>query len=181
MLLTGDQIDARARNLRLLLFDVDGVLTDGTISLTGSGDERKSFSIRDGAAIIWAQQAGLEIGLISGRSSNATTRRAAELKIPTVIQGELNKRHAFLQVAAQQGLQAEQIAYMGDDLLDLPALQMAGLSAAPADACDDVLQRVHFVTRAVGGRGAVREFIERILRGTGQWDAAVQRHINQGT
>jgi 3-deoxy-D-manno-octulosonate 8-phosphate phosphatase (KDO 8-P phosphatase) len=181
MLLTGEEIDARAKHLRLLLFDVDGVLTDGTISLTGAGDERKSFSIRDGAAIIWAQRAGLEIGLVSGRSSNATARRAAELNIPTVIQGELNKRHAFLQVAAKQGLQAEQIAYMGDDLLDLPVLQIAGLSAAPADACDDVLQRVHYVTRAAGGRGAVREFIELVLRGAGQWDAVVQRHLRQGT
>ena len=177
MLLTGDQIEARSRDLRLLLFDVDGVLTDGTIGVTGAGDEQKSFFIRDGAAIVWAQRAGLEIGLLSGRGSDATTRRAAELNIAIVIQGELDKRSAFLQLAATQGLRADQIAYMGDDLLDLPVLQLAGLSAAPGDACDDVRRRVHYVTQAAGGRGAVRELIELILRGRGRWDALVQSHL----
>ena len=177
MPLTDDQLKARSQQLRLLLFDVDGVLTDGTIGVTGAGHEHKSFSIRDGAAIVWAQRAGLRIGLLSGRGSDATTQRAEELKIPIVIQGETDKRTAFLKLAATEGLQTEQIAYMGDDLVDLPVLKLAGLSAAPQDACEEVRERVHVVMRASGGRGAVREFIELILRGQDRWDALVRSHL----
>jgi 3-deoxy-D-manno-octulosonate 8-phosphate phosphatase (KDO 8-P phosphatase) len=176
MLLPDDQIQARTKPLRLLLLDVDGVLTDGTISVSGGGDERKSFYIRDGSAILWARKAGIEVGLLSGRKSGATAKRAAELKIPIVVEGETDKRTAFARIASAQGLSNEQIAYMGDDLLDLPVLKLAGLSGAPADACDDVRRRVHYVTQSAGGRGAVREFIELILRGRGQWDALVQRY-----
>jgi 3-deoxy-D-manno-octulosonate 8-phosphate phosphatase (KDO 8-P phosphatase) len=175
--ITKDQLEARARNLRLLLLDVDGVLTDGTIGISAAGDEQKSFFIRDGAAIVWAQRAGLDIGLLSGRASEATARRAAELKIGIVIQGELDKRAAYIQLATAHGLKDDHIAYMGDDLLDLPVLQRAGLSAAPGDACAEVRQRVHYVTTAYGGRGAVREFIELILRGRGRWDALVRAHL----
>ncbi len=177
MQLTDEHIGARSRHVRLLLLDVDGVLTDGTIGVTGSGDEMKSFFIRDGAAIVWAQRAGLRIGLLSGRGSDATTRRAEELKIDIVIQGQTDKRTAFLKLAATEGLEPDQIAYMGDDLLDLPVLQLAGLSAAPHDACEDVRERVHVVTQASGGRGAVREFIELILRGQGRWDALLRSHL----
>lgn len=177
MLLPHDQIAARAQRLRLLLLDVDGVLTDGTLSLTGAGHERLSFFVRDGAAIIWAQRAGLEVGLLSGRTSGAAAKRAADLHITTVIQGALDKRAAFATLTAAHGLQADQIAYMGDDLLDLPVLQIAGLSAAPGDACEEVRQRVHYVTHAAGGRGAVREFVELILRGRGRWDALVRDFI----
>jgi len=181
MRLPPEQLEARARQLRLLLLDVDGVLTDGTISVTGTGAERKTFHIRDGAAIVWAQRAGLAIGLLSGRESSATTHRAAELKITTVIQGQVDKRAGFQQIVAAHGLEASQIGYMGDDLLDLPVLAMAGLSAAPADACDDVRRRVHYVTTAKGGRGAVRELIELILKGRGQWDAIVDQHLGERT
>jgi 3-deoxy-D-manno-octulosonate 8-phosphate phosphatase (KDO 8-P phosphatase) len=176
MLLPDDQIQARTKPLRLLLLDVDGVLTDGTISVSGGGDERKSFYIRDGSAILWARQAGVEVGLLSGRKSGATIKRAAELKIGIVVEGETDKRRAFTRIASAQGLSNEQIAFMGDDLLDLPVLKLAGLSGAPADASDDVRRRVHYVTQSAGGRGAVREFIELILRGRGQWDALVQRY-----
>ena len=178
MLLPDDQIQARAKPLRLLLLDVDGVLTDGTISVSGGGDERKSFHIRDGSAILWARQAGIEVGLLSGRKSGATVKRAAELKIAIVVEGETDKRTAFARIATAQNLSNDQIAYMGDDLLDLPVLKLAGLSAAPADACEDVRRRVHYVTRSAGGRGAVREFIELILRGRGQWDALVERYAD---
>ena len=176
MLLPDDQIQARTKPLRLLLLDVDGVLTDGTISVSGGGDERKSFYIRDGSAILWARKAGIEVGLLSGRKSGATAKRAAELKIAIVVEGETDKRTAFTRIAAAQSLSNDQIAFMGDDLLDLPVLKLAGLSAAPADACEDVRRRVHYVTQSAGGRGAVREFIELILRGRGQWDALVQSY-----
>ena len=175
--ITKDQLEARARNLRLLLLDVDGVLTDGTIGVSATGDEQKLFHIRDGAAIVWAQKAGIEIGLLSGRASEATTRRAAELNIGIVIQGEMDKRSAYIQLATSRGLKDDHIAYMGDDLLDLPVLKRAGLSAAPGDACGEVRAHVHYVTRAAGGHGAVREFIELILRGRGRWDALVRAHL----
>ena len=129
------------------------------------------------SAIVWAQQSGIDVGLLSGRTSDATRRRAAELRITTVIQGETDKGAALTKLAAAQGLKDDQIAFMGDDLLDLPVLLRAGLSAAPADACAEVRNRVHFVTLAPGGRGAVREFIELILRSRGEWDALVQRHL----
>lgn len=177
MPLTREQLEARARTLRLVLLDVDGVLTDGTIAVSGSGAEFKAFSIRDGAAMVWAMRSGLELGLLSGRASDATARRAAELGIRLVMQGVPDKREAYLQLATSQGLKDEQIAYMGDDLIDLPVLRRVGLSAAPHDACDDVRQRVHFVTTASAGHGAVREFLELILRGRGRWEAIIRSHL----
>jgi 3-deoxy-D-manno-octulosonate 8-phosphate phosphatase (KDO 8-P phosphatase) len=173
-----EEIQARAKDLRLLLLDVDGVLTDGTISVSGTGEERKSFHIRDGSAILWARRAGIEVGFLSGRRSGATAKRAAELKVGILVEGETDKRTAFAKIAAEQKLTNDQIAYMGDDLLDLPVLQIAGLSAAPADAAEDVRQRVHYVTKSSGGHGAVREFIELILRGRGQWAPLVQRYLD---
>jgi len=181
MRLPEDQIQARAKNLRLLMLDVDGVLTDGTISVAASGEERKSFHIRDGSAILWARSSGIDIGLLSGRRSGATGKRASELKIEIVVEGETDKLAALAKIAAAHQLENDQIAYMGDDLLDLPVLQVVGLSAAPADACEDVRRRVNYVTAAAGGRGAVREFIELILRARGQWDALVQRYAGSPT
>jgi 3-deoxy-D-manno-octulosonate 8-phosphate phosphatase (KDO 8-P phosphatase) len=178
MSITAEQLDARAQPLRLLLFDVDGVLTEGTVTIDGNGGESKTFSIRDGAAIVWAQRAGLEVGLLSGRASDATSRRAAELGIQIVLQGESNKRAAYERLLADKGWRDDEVAYMGDDLIDLPVLARVGLSAAPADACADVQQRVHHVTQATAGHGAVREFIERVLRGRGLWDAVLASHVN---
>ncbi len=174
-----EEIVTRARRIRLVLLDVDGVLTDGTIGVTSGGEEWKPFFVRDGSALVWAKQAGIDVGLLSGRVSEATARRAAELKISIVVQGEMDKHAAFSRIAATQGLEEDQIAFMGDDLLDLPVLIRAGLSAAPADAAADVRSRVHFVTQAPGGRGAVRELIELILRSHGLWDAVVQRHLGE--
>jgi 3-deoxy-D-manno-octulosonate 8-phosphate phosphatase (KDO 8-P phosphatase) len=171
MPLPQDSIDARARQLRLLLFDVDGVLTDGSVFINADGSEQKRFFIRDGAAIVWAQRAGLLVGLLSGRASDATTRRAAELSIPIVLQGQPDKRIAYGRLLAERGLRDEHVAYMGDDLMDLPVLTRAGLSAAPADAIGDVLTRVHWVSRYDGGRGAAREMIEMVLMALGRWDS----------
>lgn len=178
MAITREQFEARARTLRLVLLDVDGVLTNGTVAVSSTGDELKAFSIRDGAAIVWAQRSGLEVGLLSGRASEATARRAAELNITLVMQGVADKRAAYLQMATARGLKDDQVAYMGDDLIDLPVLGRVGLSAAPADACIDVRERVHYVTTAEAGRGAVRELLELILRGRGRWDAIVRAHLS---
>lgn len=174
MPLSPSAIEARARSLRLLLLDVDGVLTDGSVTVHGDGSEAKAFFIRDGLALIWAQRAGLQIGLLSGRRSEATTQRAAELGISLLVQGETDKRAAYSQIIAGQQLEDEHVAYMGDDLLDLPVLARVGLSAAPADAVDEVLARVHWQSRFAGGRGAVRELVEVVLRARGGWDALVR-------
>ena len=176
MTLAPDDLHARARRVRLLLLDVDGVLTDGSVLIHGDGYEAKSFSIRDGAALVWARQAGLEVGLLSGRPSTATTRRAEELGITLVLQGGPDKRQPFEQLLGDRGLQADEVAYMGDDLLDLPVLTRAGLSAAPADATAEVKARVHWVSQHAGGHGAVREFIELLLRARDAWTPLVSRY-----
>jgi 3-deoxy-D-manno-octulosonate 8-phosphate phosphatase (KDO 8-P phosphatase) len=177
MLLSPDLITARARSLKLLLFDVDGVLTDNTVSLPGAGPEAKRFFIRDGLGLVWAQRAELLVGFLSGRASDATTRRAAELGITILIQGQNDKRAAYTQIVESLKIGDAHVAYMGDDLLDLPVLSRVGLSAAPADAVDDVRSRVHWVSRHGGGRGAAREFIEVILEARGRWDAILQSFL----
>jgi 3-deoxy-D-manno-octulosonate 8-phosphate phosphatase (KDO 8-P phosphatase) len=166
-------VEDRARRVRLVLFDVDGVLTDGVVVMHGDGSESKGFHIKDGAAIVWAQRAGVQIGLLSARSSGATTHRAAQLAVRIVQQGVTSKASAFDTILKSSGLVEEAVCYMGDDLLDLPVLERAGLSAAPADAAPEVRDRVHWVSAATGGRGAARELIELVLRAQGRWDAIV--------
>ena len=177
MPLTQSAIDARARALKLLLFDVDGVLTDGSVIVHSDGSESKGFFIRDGLGLVWAQRAGLQVGLLSGRHSDVTTRRAAELGITLLVQGETDKRAAYTQIVTTNQLKDEQVAYMGDDLLDLPVLARVGLAAAPADAIDEITSRVHWVSRYPGGRGAVRDFVEMVLRARGRWESLVRSFV----
>jgi 3-deoxy-D-manno-octulosonate 8-phosphate phosphatase (KDO 8-P phosphatase) len=169
-------IETLARGLRLLLFDVDGVLTDGTILLDAEGRESKRFSIRDGTALVWARQAGLLTGVLSARTAAATAERARQLGMAVVRQQATDKAAAFAEILAEQGLAAEDVAYMGDDLMDLPVLRLAGFSAAPADAADPVRARVHFVSRLPGGAGAAREMIEGILQAQDRWAAIAGRY-----
>ena len=161
---------ARAQALRLLLFDVDGVLTDGSVNVDAAGGEVNRFHVRDGAALVWARRAGLETGVISARTSPATAARAKELGMEVVMQGVANKRLAFDEVLTGHHLTPSQVAFMGDDLVDLPVLRAVGLSASPADAAEEVAAVVDFVSRQRGGQGAVREFIEAVLKARGQWD-----------
>lgn len=175
MALSNDAVAGRARALRLLLLDVDGVLTDGSVVMQRDGD-LKAFFIRDGAALVWAQREGLEIGFLSGRPSPVTTNRAAELGISLVVQ-QPDKQAAYAQIVAARGLGDEEVGFMGDDLLDLPILRRVGLSAAPADAAGEVLTRVDWVSRYPGGRGAVRELIEVVLSARGRWDAVVNSYL----
>src|SRR4029079_5972629 len=167
----------RARRVRLLLFDVDGVLTDGKILLHADGTESKQFDIRDGTAIVLAQRAGLTTGLLSARQSAATTERAPPPRIPIVRQGAGEQLEALGEILAGEGLAEHQVAYMGDDLLDLPVLGRVGLAAAPADAAAEVIARAHWVSTAPGGRGAVREFIEMILRAQNRWDNVLREYV----
>jgi 3-deoxy-D-manno-octulosonate 8-phosphate phosphatase (KDO 8-P phosphatase) len=168
---------ARARRLRLLLFDVDGVLTDGTILLDAEGRESKRFSIKDGTALVWARQAGLLTGVLSARSAAATTERARQLGMAVVRQQAGDKAAAFAEILAEQGLTADQVAYMGDDLMDLPVLQRAGLASAPADAAAAVRARVHFVSTLPGGGGAARELIEHVLEAQGHLAGIAARYL----
>jgi 3-deoxy-D-manno-octulosonate 8-phosphate phosphatase (KDO 8-P phosphatase) len=177
MPVTLEEVETRARKIQLLLFDVDGVLTDGSVIIGDDGREAKSFSIRDGAGLVWAQREGLQVGLLSARPSEATAHRAAELGIELVIQTGNDKRAAYLALLKERTLSDYQVAYMGDDLLDLPILGRVGLSAAPADASNEILTRVHWVSRFGGGRGAVRELIEIVLRARLRWERFVNQHL----
>jgi 3-deoxy-D-manno-octulosonate 8-phosphate phosphatase (KDO 8-P phosphatase) len=170
-------LDERALGIRMVLFDVDGVLTDGLVLMHADGSESKGFHIRDGAAMVWAQRAGLTVGLLSARSSGATSHRAAQLAIRLVVQGAHSKLSAYERILRDSAMPDSAVAYMGDDLLDLPVLTRVGLSAAPADAAPEVLARVNWASTARGGRGAVREFIEMILRAQHRWDAVVREYL----
>jgi 3-deoxy-D-manno-octulosonate 8-phosphate phosphatase (KDO 8-P phosphatase) len=172
-------VAARAARVRLLLFDVDGVLTDGTVLLHGDGTETKRFDIKDGTGIVWARKAGLTVGLLSARSSTATDQRAGQLGITLVRQGVASKLDAYAGIVASLKLTDDQVAYMGDDVLDLPVLLRAGLSAAPADAVEDVRARVHWVSRANGGAGAARELVEVVLRAQGSWMAILDEYLSE--
>jgi 3-deoxy-D-manno-octulosonate 8-phosphate phosphatase (KDO 8-P phosphatase) len=169
-----EELHARARRLRLILLDVDGVLTDGTVAIHSAGGEAKSFHIRDGAAIVWAGREDLEIGFLSGRPSAATSRRASELGVKLVFQTGPDKVRSYVEILAARQFEDDQVAYMADDLLDLAVLDRVGLSAAPADAAAEVRARVHWVSAHPGGRGAVRELLELVLRAQGKWDRIVQ-------
>jgi 3-deoxy-D-manno-octulosonate 8-phosphate phosphatase (KDO 8-P phosphatase) len=161
------------------LFDVDGVLTDGKILLHADGSESKQFDIKDGTGIIWAQRAGLTVGLLSARTSAATGQRAAQLGITLVHQGVASKLESYEQIVDSLLLEDEQVAYMGDDVLDLPVLVRVGLATAPADAVEDVRSRVDWISSAKGGQGAARDLIEVILRAQGRWDAILAEYVEE--
>ena len=146
----------KAANIKLILLDVDGVLTDGAVVIYGDGSETKRFHIRDGIALVWAQRAGLTVGLLSARQSPTTAQRAAQLGITLIHQGVSSKADTYDQIVGDMVLNDSQVAYMGDDIVDLAVLKRVGLSAAPADAVADVRSRVDFVsTRPEIGRAHV--------------------------
>jgi 3-deoxy-D-manno-octulosonate 8-phosphate phosphatase (KDO 8-P phosphatase) len=171
---------AKATAVKLLLFDVDGVLTDGAVAIHGDGTETKRFHIRDGIAMIWAQRAGLTVGILSARQSPSTSHRAAQLGITLVHQGVTSKIDTYDQIVGDMVLTDDEVAYMGDDIVDLAVLGRVGLAAAPADATAEVLARVDFVSAHRGGEGAVRELIEVILRAQGQWESTVAVYEAEG-
>jgi YrbI family 3-deoxy-D-manno-octulosonate 8-phosphate phosphatase len=165
----------RLARVQLLLLDVDGVLTDGGVTWTNDGIEQKTFSIRDGLGIRLWQQAGGRTGIITGRSSHVVQLRAEELGIAIVRQGIGDKLEAATAVLAEQGLAWEQAVFIGDDLPDLPVVMRCGVGVAVADACPELVAAATLVTQRPGGRGAVREVIERLLKARGSWDAIVGR------
>ena len=149
--------------IRLFAMDVDGVLTDGTVRICSDGTESKDFSILDGMGLRQLERAGIVCAWISGRHSGATSVRAAELKIPHLIQGRTDKLVALQDLAGQLGLAAAQCAYMGDDVIDVPALAWAGIGIAPPDAMPAALAAAHCIVNRPAGRGAVREVCEHLL------------------
>lgn len=174
-------LQLKASRVRLLLFDVDGVLTDGKILLHPDGSESKQFDIRDGTAIVWALRTGLTVGFLSARFSTATAQRAAQLGVTLVYQGVTAKLAAYEQILSAHNLADDDVAYMGDDLLDLPVLSRVGLSAAPADAAGDVRSRVTWVSRAPGGDGAARELVELVLRAQQRWEELLGSYLAEGS
>jgi len=171
---------SRAAGIKLILLDVDGVLTDGTVIIQSDGTESKRFGIRDGIAIVWARRAGLRIGFLSARQSPTTPHRAAQLGVTLIRNGTTSKVAEYEQMLADEGLTDAQVCYMGDDVVDLGVLSRVGLAAAPANAVAEVHERVHFVSRSAGGLGAVRELIEMILRAQNLWESIVTGYLHEG-
>jgi len=165
----------RARAIAWLVLDVDGVLTDGRLWFTESGETLKAFDVRDGLGIQLLAAGGVEVAVLSSRASEIVRRRAEEIGIREIVQGAADKGAAFDALLARRGLAAREVAYVGDDLLDLPVFARCGLSFAPADAVADVRRRADVRLAARGGRGAVREAAERLLRARGSWSGIVAR------
>ena len=157
------EILAKAKKVKLLITDVDGVLTDGKIYLGANEQEFKAFNVKDGKGIKLLQEAGIEIAIITGRQSQAVTRRAQELAIKETHQGIADKIEVFNQLLERYNLDKSQVAYIGDDVNDLEILKQVGLSASVRDGVDLVKKEVDYVTRMIGGQGAVRELAELIL------------------
>lgn len=170
-------LDERCRPIELILSDVDGVLTDGAIVLDNQGIETKRFYIRDGLGVRLWQKVGYRFGLITLRSSQIVELRAGELEIDIIRQGTDDKLAALRQILDEQGLSPGQTCYLGDDLPDLPVVRAVGLGVAVADACDELRQAAHYVTKAGGGSGAVRETVELILKSQHRWEDAIQTYL----
>ncbi len=168
----------RAKKIELLLLDVDGVLTDGRLTLSNDGAELKSFHARDGLGIRMAQRGGLMIGLVSGRESKVVVDRAEELYITEVHQRIYDKLEKFREILQRLKLKPEQVCFMGDDLVDIQVMRAAGFAAAPADAIEQVRETAHFVTSRNGGAGCVRELVDLLLRATGKWDKVTSRFLD---
>ncbi len=167
----------RARKVRLLVMDVDGVLTDGRMILSERGDELKAFHAHDGVAVGLAKLAGLRTAMITAESSPIAKARGAKLGVDSVVLGGRRKGEAIDALRAEYNLPSEAVAYVGDDLLDIPALQAAGFAVTVHDAPPEIRAICHFVTRAHGGDGAIRECVEFILRAQGRWTATVEAYV----
>jgi len=167
--------EQRARRIKLLLLDVDGVLTDGRITL-GESEELKSYSAKDGLGITLARAAGLQVGIITGRRSTSVARRAEELKLDYLVQGRPDKWEAFADLSRDTGIAAEETAYMGDDWIDLAMLTRVGLAACPRDARPELVEICHFVSQDAGGNGAVRDVVEAILKARGDFERILESY-----
>ena len=171
------ELQKRVARVKLLLMDCDGVLTDGRIWILENGEDQKAFHTRDGLGIDLLHRAGLKSGIISGRTSSALERRAQSLGVSYLWQGRDDKRQAFATTLAQVDVTKEEVAYVGDDLTDLPLMVQSGFAIAVGDAVEEVKARAHYVTTASGGNGAVREVVELILKAQGRWEELVKSYL----
>ena len=178
--LSAETLTASLQKIKLLALDVDGVLTDGTIYISPAGEVFKGFNAKDGMGISCALRNNLQIAVITGRQSPIVERRCEELGIKLFMQGVKDKRLALQQMAQKLGLVREEIAYMGDDLNDIPAFKASGLNLVPADAAMEGLAVADIITKASGGRGAVREAITMILAAQDNWNVIVNSYLNAG-
>lgn len=172
-----DDLERRASRIKLILMDCDGVLTDGRLWLTEDGNEQKSFNTHDGLGLTLLHRAGLRSGIISGRNSSAVSRRAEQLGIEFVRQGDPEKNAAFEEILGQAEVDESEVAFIGDDLTDIPLMQRVELAVAVADAVAETRSVAHYVTRAAGGRGAVREVIELVLKSQGRWNDLLEHYL----
>ncbi len=166
-------MNEKLKHIELLLLDVDGVMTDGRIIWDANGTEIKFFNVKDGHGIKLVQRAGIQVGIITGRTSPVVDLRAKELGIEILYQGALRKLDSYEDIKQRTGLADHQIAYMGDDVIDVPVMRRVGFSAAPADALPEVQEVAAYVARARGGWGAVRELCDLLLKGRGMWQQLV--------
>lgn len=171
-------LDERLARVELLLLDVDGVLTDGRVILDDRGVETKAFDVTDGHGLKLLQRGGVAVGFVTGRRSRVVEHRARELGIREVHQGVKEKLPVVRAILARRGLAPDRMGYVGDDVVDLPVLLQAGLAVTVPDAPEYVRHRVHWVTRRPGGRGAVREVCEAVLRARGAWDAVTAKYFS---
>ncbi len=169
----------KAKAIQLLLLDVDGVLTDGSLIFSHDGEESKAFNTQDGFGLRILQESGIDTGIITARSSMAVTKRAENLKLTYVYQGKSNKIIAFKDIIKKSGLKPFEIAYMGDDWLDLVLLQRVGFAIAPANGVEEVKRVAHLVTGKSGGAGAVREACEFILKAKGVYEQTLQKYMSR--
>jgi len=171
-----EEIRNRIRKIRLLISDVDGVLTDGRIIINDAGQESKHFDGKDGHGLKMIMRYGIDVILLTGRSSSVVDHRARDLGIREVFQGVLNKKEFFQHLLRERGLYAEEIAYIGDDFVDVPLLKRSGFPVAVHDAVEEAKKAADYITDKPGGRGAVREVCELILKVQGKWEEVVRRY-----
>lgn len=169
-------VDVPWQDIKLLVSDVDGVLTDGAVILHPDGSESKRFNLHDGHGIKMWKRAGLDIALLSGRASPATQRRAEQLQIEHVIEDAKRKLPAIKTLLADLNVDPAHVVYIGDDLLDLPPVRLVGFGVAVANAVTELKQNADYITERAGGEGAVREVIELVLKNSGRWDALMERY-----
>jgi len=172
-----EEVEQRLARIRVLVLDVDGVLTEGGIYMDHRGGEHKRFDVRDGHGIKLLQQRGLRVAIVSGRRSTVVAHRATELAIDPVIQGATRKGPAFREILANTGAEAASVAVVGDDVVDLPLFVRCGLAITVADAHPEVRARAHWITHANGGHGAVREVADRLLNAQGHWPALLDDYL----
>ncbi|MBP7765982.1 MAG: HAD-IIIA family hydrolase [Syntrophaceae bacterium] len=170
------KISEKLAKIKMLILDVDGVMTDGGILMDSDGREMKKFNVRDGHGLVMIQRHGIQVAILTGRTSAVVEHRARDLRISEVYQGALNKKEVLATILEKNRLAPEEIAYMGDDIVDIPVLKMVGFSAAVADALDVVKRSVDFVTVQPGGKGAVREVCEMLLMAQGHWAQVSARY-----